>query len=151
MPIPAPEQEKFDHKDLEKLVGREFYLTIHKFPDPEDELDNQLAETVGVQIQKSEGGVGYVISRVPHQLSWYELGTGLKYVQLLYETSLPLQGDCLFYLKKVERRKKQPPILKGTAIKYDLNSNTVSGTPEEVILHFHETPKHKTRYNVARV
>lgn len=140
----ARDQEvPFDVKELERMVGREFYLAV-MHPDSRVARDFEKCKEGGVLME--------VLSRRPQNLEGYMLGNLSK---IMFEDGTlvgatlkdgEVYKDYIFTLENVEIQEGQPPILRGQAAEYRLHSNSV-GEPlgKRLALSLERVPKTKEK------
>ncbi len=129
----------FNVKDLEKMLGKEFYIMVSGNYDNDEE--NKYNYPIGSMVE--------VTSRQPGLVNGYFIDN-INRVRFEDETQLTENllnfiQDYIFTLENVEFPEGQHPILMGQARKYNLHNNTVDNPLEKrIVLHMEDSPTYKT-------
>jgi hypothetical protein len=131
----------FNVKELEGMVGREFFLLI---------FSEDFARSSSQQIREYVGNVGPIDSRGPHNVNWWNLGylsgavceNGSKLSEKINEKDH--FQEYIFRMNSVDLS-AATPVLKGTANLYNIHSGGLGKKGYVVTLTMSEIPTYKQR------
>lgn len=145
------EKINFDAKELENMVGKEFYLMVPSFEArkrfTERTIKSGASEEVIAETRDTAGILGEIESREPHRCVFNEL----EYLaDITLENGQPLGSvisqkrsseQYVFVLDKVEMNNNKNVVLKGRARIYKQCPNTLSEQEETFLIYFPHKPR----------